>query len=422
MMFLVLAISGNPFFNEHFQAILLGLSLIPIYYSINSYKRKITYATLGIFTFLLGYEVMHSIMFNLDYSRTYFQVFLKLWIGFSVLQLLKDRFVQVLVDTMVIICIISLVFTFLSYVPGINTFLWNLAPKLFPIAKEYVNSTPRTLVLYTFSFEFFEGKIPYARNSGIFVESGAFSVFLSITLFLNFLTKKIEAVGDLFDRKSLILIITLVSTTSTTGLLVLVVILLAFTFRLRSKWKYVFLLLFAGSVSLAFLNISYLGDKIESQLADSESNNRFGAALLDFQDISRRPVLGWSRRIEVLFDSTVNTLETHRPNGLTNFIRSYGLLYFVFYFILVYKSFNHIILHYRYHIRDRVFLIWVGILIMWLLSFSQLIYDKLFLKCFMFIHLIYWVYKSTTETKPDIPNYPAIKNPKFRIEKPHESQ
>ncbi len=416
MMFLMLAISGNPYFSEKFEPILVSLSIIPIYYTVKNHHRKIQYITLGIFTFMLGYEVMHSIMFSQDYTLTYFSVFLKLWIGFSVVKLLDHRFVQVLVDTMVVISVLSLIFTFLSYVPGINRFLWNLSAKLFPITPNYFDFAPRTLIVYTLSHEFFEGRIPYVRNAGIFWESGAFSVFLCITLFLSFISKSITSLNDLFDRKSAIMIFTLATTTSTTGLVGLVTILFLFSFRLRSKMKYVFLLLFSVLLLIAFTNVSYLGDKIEGQLARSGvENNRFGSAMKDFEDIMRRPILGWSRRLEVLFDSNITTVESHRPNGFTNFLRSYGLLYFSFYFYFVYLTFSRIIKYYGYHNKDRVLLAWAGIFIMWLVSFSELIYDKLFLKSFVFIHLVYMGHQVIASSKKTGKYVNTPNKPDFRL-------
>ena len=415
MMFLVLAISGNPYFGEKYDLVLITLSLIPIYFGLKNRSKKIRFVTIGIFAFMLGYELVHAVMFSLDYSKTIIAVFLKLWIAFAVVRIFNVRFIQIMVDTMVLISIISLVFTFLSYVPGVGNFFWNLAPKLFPIEPNFVGFAPRTLVVYTLSHEFFHGSISYVRNAGIFWESGAFAVFLCITLYLHYLSKKIDHINQLFDRKSSILIVTLISTTSTTGLIGLILILLVFSMRLRSKLKYAFMLIFFAGIGLTVINVSYLGDKITSQISKSGAeNNRFGSALLDIEDIMRRPVLGWSRRIEVLFASETASAESHRPNGLTNFIRNYGFLYFTFYFFLVFKSFDAITKYYGTHLGNRLFLVWSGIFLLWLVSFSELIYDKLFLKSFVFIHLVYIGHHVISSSRKiekyiDVPKKPDFK-------------
>lgn len=386
LMFFLLSISGNPFIVGN-DPILIASAIIPITHMIRNYKKSVSYRTIFIFIFLLGYEIMHAIVFKLDYTLTIFKLLLVLLLAASMVDILKDRFILVLTKTMVVISLVSFVFVLISYTP-LHSILYKLGQRLFPI-EEYNNITLSTILVYTFSWEYFEGVLPYVRNCGIFWESGAFSVFLNVTLFLYYSTKSIKSIKDLFDKNSIILVTALISTTSTMGALSLMIVLTFFSTQLKSAVKYVFLALILLTGYLAFTTVDFIGEKISNQLSQSRtSNNRFGAALKDFENIAERPLLGWSRRIEVVFNTTVRSAKTHRPNGFTNFLRNYGLVYFAVYFFLVFKSFKNI---YIYHHRSYNYYVPLfGVCLLWIVSFSELIFDLPFFKSLVFLFLAYY--------------------------------
>jgi hypothetical protein len=295
---------------------------------------------------------------------------------------LGKRFVPALMGTMYFISLISILFTVLCYVPGVGSSLYEIAQQLFPLAgEEWKGTSPPTLIIYTFFPQYFEGSWSYVRNAGIFWESGAFAVFINITLYLYYSTKPINRMVDLFDKRSLVLIVTVLSTTSTMGFVGMSMILAFFSFQVRSAFKYAFLLSFAVAIVLSFTQVEYLGAKIVSQLVESSSSqNRFGSALLDLDDILKRPLLGWSRRPEVLFGNEAWTYESHRPNGLTNLARNYGLIYFVVYFAIIFMRFRQMTIS-PVPVTVAVF----GIAVLWVSGFSEPIFDLAFLKCLLFL-------------------------------------
>jgi hypothetical protein len=386
LMFLFLSVSGNPFISKDEYKIFT--LIVPAIYLIFNYKRTVSYRTILIFTFLLGYELIHAFIFKLDYSLTIIKIFIVLLLSAVVVDLLRDRFILVLTKTMVIISLVSFVFLTLSYIPGINTFLYNFADRLFHVEANFVGIRTPTLLLYTFSPEYFLGLLPYNRNPGIFWESGAFAVFLNITLFLHLNTKPVKRFKDLFDKDSTILVIAILTTTSTMGVIALIITLSFFSLQLRTGVK--FLLVFAVLFSsyLIVTSVDFLGSKIERQLLESQkTNNRFGSAILDLKDFAERPVFGWSRRLEVLFGTTVYSYHTHRVNGLTYLLRAYGIVYFTVYFVLVFHSFKAI---YSFHNPSYNFAIPLfGILLLWIVSFSELIYDIAFFKALIFLYPFY---------------------------------
>jgi hypothetical protein len=394
LMFFLLSISGNPYISiQKFELFIILSVVIPIVHIVRNFEKTISFRTVGIFVFLLGYEIMHAFMFNLNYSLTIFKLFLVLLLSAATMDIFKDRFIFVLTKTMVIISFISFVFTFLCYVPGLNRSLYHLAENLFHLDKNWDGYSTPTLLIYTFHPEFFEGKFSYSRNAAIFWESGAFSVFLNITLFLYYSSKTIKSVKDLFDKDARILVIALMSTTSTMGAISLMIILVFFSFQLKSNFKYIMLVLILVAGFFAFTTVEFLGEKINRELGQSQvTNNRFGSALKDFENIVERPILGWSRRIEVIFNTSESNKLTHRPNGFTNFLRCYGLVYFTFYFILIYQAFRNVYVFYHHSFNYAVPLF--GVILLWIISFSELIFDLVFLKALIFLYFAYYPFQS----------------------------
>ena len=389
LMYFVLLMSGNPFFQiQHNEEFLPISVIIPIVYYLRTGKFSVSYRTILIFTFMMGFELFHAFWYKLDYSLTFFKILFALLLGCVTMDILRDKFIEVLTRTMVFISLASFVFVVLCYVPGLNKFLYHLAEQLFPLEKDYKGYSQPTLLLFTFHPEFFEGKFSYTRNAGIFWESGAFAVYLNITLFLYYSTLTIGRVKDLFDKKATILIIALASTTSTMGAISLVIQMVFFTMHLRSAAKYFLFPVILVMTGLAFTSVEFLGDKITKQLGKADNdNNRFGSALMDWENIRERPLIGWSRRIEVVFGTDKFSDKTHRPNGLTNFLRSYGLIYFCFYFIMVYQGFARV--YNNYHPRSNPLVPAFGILLLLMVSFSELIFDLVFQKGLLFLYGAY---------------------------------
>ena len=388
LMFFLLSISGNPWFNLHYDTAVVVSVIIPLYYFFTNSYRKITFTTVFIFTFLLGYEIMHAVVYQLDYSLTIFKLALVLLLAFSTVQLLGNRFVKVLTVTMVIIIWISFVFTILSYVPGLNWTLYTAAEKMFPMPLTFKGYITPTFLIYSFHPQYFSGEFDYVRNAGIFWESGAFAVFLNLTLYLRYLTKKVTRVADLLDKTSLLFIVAIITTTSTMGFLSLMAILTFFTLQLKTPLKFVFMLLVIAMSYISFVSVDFLGDKIANQLEESdETNNRFGAFLMDWEDIKERPIIGSSRRLEVIYGTDEVSASMRRPNGFSNFFRTYGLIYFSAYFIMVYYS-NKKIFYFHNHYQKPSYAMF-GVILLWLLSFSEIIFDLPFFKALIFLSMVY---------------------------------
>ena len=389
LMFFLLSISGNPYVQgENYDVFIIASFAIPAIHVLRNYKKSVSYRTITILVFLLGYEILHAFMFKLDYTLTFFKISLALLLAVATADILKDRIIPVLTKTMIYISLVSFVFVFLCYIPGINRFLFNLAANLFPIEPDWKGHFAPTLLIFTFHPEFFRGEFNYVRNAGIFWESGAFAVFLIVTLFLHYSTRPLKTFKDLFDKKALILIVAVISTASTMALIALLTLLSLFSSQMKTVLKYVLIVFIVIACYLTFSTVEFMGDKVRKQLSESgTTNNRFGSALKDLDDFSKRPIFGWSRRNEVLFGTTLSTALTHRPNGLTNLLRSYGLLYFTIYFILVFQTYK-VIRQYYLH-RTSYIIPAFGILLLFIVSFSEQIFDLIFFKFLIFVYAAY---------------------------------
>lgn len=387
-MFYFLALSGNPFISQNIEI----SGLITLIFStpiILRYKNQFT-NRLFLFTifFFIGFEFLHSFIYDVDYFKTIIKILLLYIFAYAIVLRLGVRFIDVFVKTMVLISLISFIFFIISFIPNLNSFLYHLAARLFPLIPDQNNYTTPTLIIFTFDPSYINGLTLYPRNAGIFWEAGAFGTFLCICYFLYMAKLAPQKLSDLFDKKSLILIVAIFTTTSTTSYLAFSLILFAFSFNMRGFYKIILVLFFIPVLYFGFNSIPFLKDKISDQIDTAEeSRNRFGALLLDWEDIKKKPFIGWSRKTEILFQDDLEA--AHRPNGISNVIRSYGFIYFSIYMYLIFYTLFKITTFYNLNSKFAL----IGLFLIFILAFSQLIFDKAFIRGFVFLSITYGFYK-----------------------------
>ena len=149
----------------------------------------------------------------------------------------------------------------------------------------------------------------------------------------------------------------------------------------------IFIITFLVIVFYLYSNLSFLGQKINEELDEASiSQNRFGAALLDWEDISRRPFFGWSRDISVLFKSNDFSFEMHRPNGITNFLRCYGFIYVISYILLLYASTQSMAKN--FDLKNYKLFAKLIITVLIIMGFSQLVIHTLFTMSLLFLGIV----------------------------------
>ncbi|WP_166366689.1 hypothetical protein [Perlabentimonas gracilis] len=294
---------------------------------------------------------------------------------------MNTRFVGVYVKTIYYYSIVGLLFYCIIYLfPSFGHSLNLIGELFFPN-----NTTNNTIIIYTIESSYLDGTLNYLKNPGFAWEAGLYSIFVNIALYFSLFSLNKPTVSSLFNVINLVLIGTVLSTFSTAGYIGLFFIILMFLFSVRTKLKYLYIISFLLIGISSYLSLEYLGDKISDQAEQAfESQNRFGSFLLDWEDIKKRPLMGWSRDEKILFGDDAWTLETHRPNGITNLIRSYGLLYFLLLGYLWFLS----IKRYLYYsgVRSRIFKTFVFLAALYMMAFSQLVLNSYFFLSLLFLN------------------------------------
>ena len=390
--------SANPFVSQKIEYFtVFGIAFILMFYFKNQrYNFAKDSLPLLIIVFFVSFELMHKVLFDLDNTKTIFRVLGYYVFSFMAVKALKIKFIETYISLIYFFAVVSLVFYAVSITPGVNTFFYNLADTMFPLKSGEGGWRTPTLIIYTFDTDYFNNTTSLYRNPGFTWEAGAFSFFLSVAMFFNFARRDIPFKSILMNKRSIVMLIALFLTFSTTGYIVLTLILGYFIIREKGFKKYFIVILIAPLLVFSYTSFDFLDKKIGTQLdVAGDSQNRFGSALLDWQDIIKRPLTGWSRDEEVLFGVDANTYATHRPNGLTNRLRTYGFIHVLVYILILYFSFKKYFLFVKEK-RPKTLSI-IVILIILLSSFSQLLLGKYIIKTFLFLMLAYsWRFKRNT--------------------------
>lgn len=102
---------------------------------------------------------------------------------------------------------------------------------------------------------------------------------------------------------------------------------------------------------------------------------------MDWEDIKEKPLIGWSFDVSVLFGTSEQIYKMHRPNGITNFISTYGFIYFLTFFLIMYYSLKK----YFKQMGLGKTSVHALFLILILMGFSQLILHRIFTMSLLFI-------------------------------------
>ncbi|HAQ70093.1 MAG TPA: hypothetical protein DCR48_03870 [Flavobacteriales bacterium] len=368
-MFLVLLNSGFPLFYNNDKLFIL-FHLAVLFYTaavlyINRFKiemrasfRILFYATLFGALFIAQYAYFG--IFNLHKLAV---VLIQFMTALLVLSFLSKEFWEIYVDVISILCFVSLLFYFVSFIPAVESFLLDIS---FVHPNSTLSGKPlRNLVLYNFNFGGVEDI--YKRNSGPFWEPGAFAGYIVIALYTNYfiLVKK--------SKRTVLLILTLFTTFSTMGLT-------AFIFLIFSKYGRSFsfkqVIVFAAIGSLILfapkeITFEKISKKADLTTGKYETKTRLASAYLDLIDLIDYPVFGRGFVDETRYDGSVKF--NNRNCGLTDQIVRlgipFGLLYFYFYYALFKGS--------SPRRNSRIYGL-IGLVVILIIGFSEMYFRFLF--------------------------------------------
>ncbi len=233
------------------------------------------------------------------------------------------------------------------------------------------------------SFSLMYNNLP-ARNCGFAWEPGGFAVYICLAIFINLFFDKS---GKGSKRRLWVLLIALLTTQSTTGFIIFIII--GLFYYLNENLKKILLVLpiiILGIVLI--LSLPFMAEKIVSLAQDvnevdaivasgygretSVTPQRFASFLIAFKDFYLNPILGtggfkgesWTSKIGV----NISTI-----SGIGNLLSYFGLVGFLFFMIVSYKTSVLYAKHFGYNGRILFFLIILTISVSYGILFMPLI-------------------------------------------------
>jgi O-antigen ligase/polysaccharide polymerase Wzy-like membrane protein len=377
LIFILLATTGLEYFYSSQNYILIGCIISGLYFI--KYKKNFNGNFLFVIVLFLLVEIFQYLLLGGFNVRTFSGTYIRLFFAYAVVTLTGYGFFKYYVRVMYIISVISLVFYFFSFIPGVQDlygYLGSLIPNPF-VSEGFYKGSPN-IIIYTFHEVLFSSY----RNSGPFWEPGGFAVFLLIALLYNHLIDK-----NIRSKTNLVFILSLATTLSTTGYLAFFVFIFYYNFDLIKK-NLLYALVFIGMLFTSFYlyeNADFLKNKIFSNIdiASETTTSRFGSALADIESFKKSPIVGLGRAgaKEGFKSSSEFTEDNHRNNGVFDLLSKYGLPLTLIYFIYIYKTFHSVNLKFKISKYYPA----TAFIIILLLGFSQGLFMKPFFYSFFFL-------------------------------------
>ena len=389
LMFFLIGMSANPYMAQNAKYLVMVLLI----FMLLKYQSKILksplldFKAIIIILFLLSFQFIHSIIYNLNNTGATIKLLLFYLFAYFVVKVLNKNFLKIFVNTMYFLTVVSLIFYSLSLIRPIESILYEFASRMFTLSSDYSGYSTPTLLVYTFDPAFHNDGSLILRNAGFTWEAGAFGFFVNIAFFFEIILNKIKMINLFQFKKAIVFLIAIILTFSTSSYLILLSILFFISYKKKGFKKFFFITLFIIIIFITYNKIDFMGNKIEEQLSIADrSQNRFGSLLLDWKDIKQKPFIGWSRDEKVLFGNMAYTQYTHRPNGISNIIRTNGIVYFLFFIIVLYKSFSSY-LNWSGLKDYKIFSLFL-IFIILLAAFSQILFGRMIINSFLFFFII----------------------------------
>lgn len=318
LLFLLLAISGNPFFIElhgvqDYYIILVLTTIVALYRR----EHRVVSLFISYSIPILLLNLYQLLSFDDAKLSTILFFMMKIYIGIGLLVLIGDDFVKKYFNIMVAVAVISL-----------GGFLYNIFIGVFPgivISEGNYNSIRYTSVLYTQMY----GEFFINRNAGMFWEPGAFQGFLNIALFFSFYLQN----HKYLFLKRLILVIAVITTFSTTGYISMAFLFLLFLLKtksLKTGWKIFGMLFLIIIFTFAYTTIDFLEAKIASNV-ESDEGGRIAGYVMAIDKLGSDLFMGRSYVTEFVYDG---------GNGFLFHLISLGLVGLAYYYLILFIRYN----------------------------------------------------------------------------------
>lgn len=399
LMFLLLAVSGMPFFNgDIFIVGVFGLCLFYFVIRKNGFHR---FYFLILFFFII-LVLLHSLRFNNFPQNTYLGLIFKISIGYLVINLIGEKFLKYYVNVIVVLSVLS----FFIFVPLFISPTFGSIFSAIGVSSSFIASGGESsLIFYHLNLDRVDG---IYRNCGPFWEPAAYGGYLLIALMFN-----VARTNSLKERKSLIIIIALLTTISTT----VFVLLAAFIFFIFFVNQKLIVKIFTVPVVVTifivgFLQLPILQEKLvrewergdlsqEMKHTPEMSHTRLSSAIADYDDIVEYPLIGRG-----LFDLAFYDYRDINPrhNGVTKHIAKFGIIGAMVYFFCIYLSFKKIIL---YSDLNRLLIpVFFGLILG--MGIAEVYFEKPFFWGLVFLHLVITPFSIRELQNRDLSNQKAF--------------
>jgi hypothetical protein len=398
LVFILVATSGIYYFYSSIEYVIIGVAIVIIsFFILNTWQRLDRIAILIISLFVMWEAIQFFILGGFEFQPI-FGTLIRFFLAYGVIKIVDNKFIPTYINIIYFFSIISLLFYCLYFIPDVTESLIKFSNQIKPVFEmksEFGSDWRRNIIIFNFHGYEFEPK----RNSGPFWEPGAFVIFLNLALFFHLTLK-----NSIFSKKSIVLIVSIISTYSTTGILTLFLIIAWHLYQ--TKIGYFLRLILLIPIVLIFINlyikVDFLGDKVQANITEAPetTTSRFGSALADWYIFKQNPILGFGRNIEARYGlSYYDPVLMHRNNGITNFLVQWGILLTILYFFLYYKSMRNYIIFLKS--RNKYSAI-VGFIIILLCGFSQGIFQYPFFHAFIFLGLVVYKKSNTFQKQNEI--------------------
>ncbi|MDR3610263.1 MAG: O-antigen ligase family protein [Ignavibacteriaceae bacterium] len=381
LVYLIIATSAIPFFYLYIEFKIINLIVVLIVFLLRGKtidKSIFIYIFLTLVIFLGQY-----LTFGIFTFTDYLSIIIRILIAYFTIKTVSFRFFNTYRNLIYLFAIISFFFYLPSVIiPGFSDFfISKISPFLNPPFQNPLKSRfTQQIILFNFT------EIDELRNSGPLWEPGTFGGFLVIAIIINTIMN-----GSLFEKKNIVMIIALLSTFSTTNYIALFLFIMIYFIFIEKKLNAFIIVLPLLAIFIAiYFEADFLQKKINSQINDTNMyyksgmvGNRFVSAKVDIEDFLKYPIFG--KGISKEINKQVNSkFEGHRSNGLATYLANFGIIFFLFYFFNLYKSFFRLCSLYGY----KKYLNYGIFSILMISGFSEEYYNFPFFYALTMLHLI----------------------------------
>jgi len=332
------------------------------------------------------YFLALTIKFKIFYPTFLIHYPILFFISYVIIKSIKYELFRLFERILYFLDIISLFAWLLQILMGGDT-LYGILAKIPGIQEfSHVTGAGLNIVFYSVqpsSFSLLYNSLP-SRNCGFAWEPGGFAVYICLAIFINLFFLKSDKGSS---KRFWVLLITLLTTQSTTGFVIFLII--GLFYYLNENLKKILLVLPIIVVGIVLiLSLPFMTEKIISLAQDvndvdaivasgygretSVTPQRFASFLIAFKDFYLNPILGtggykgesWTAKIGV----NISTI-----SGLGNLLSYFGLVGFLFFAIVSYKTSILYSIHYGYNGKVLFFLIVLSISISYGILFMPLI-------------------------------------------------